>query len=272
MTSESSGLKSAGKIDEEELETKYQELLGNGSWIAIVTALRLYKSLSSPEIATLLDIKKTTLFNYISQLEELGFVRVDEERSAREFLDKGARARKYYMATELTEEVLNTYRERYNSEEELAKDIEETDTLSVEEIVERAVRQLRYLGQIDMLNYTQMIIQMNNTIENIALKEIEMLLAKVKNEDNDEELIQAVKDSILSPYTSMNFIPHTLDIYSPEQSKEFLQLYYTFIKNIQDLKKKFDASPEKDNPTINPATQYLYFFASPINTDVFERE
>lgn len=249
---------------------KTEFILNSGPLFGIVLTLRMYKSLSAPEISKIMDIKKTTLFNYLNQLEEEGFIEMDEEKSHEEWKELGARARKYFRATPLIEKVLELYSQDNPSYEEMIEEIKMLPEILKQDGGMEAimVSQVQALAKekIDLGSFVRVISQMNSTIINITYAELEKLIEQASKGDITEEIQKAVQDSVFSPKTTINILPFFIDLQTVEQAIEFQTTFRQFQHDIFEMKARFDKENENNSTSGENETQYLFMFAAPVNS------
>lgn len=256
------------ELSPEELGEKIAFLMKNGSLLGIVLTLQMYKSLSAPEISKVMNIKKTTMFNYLNQLEEMNFVEMDEEKSHEEWLKLGARARKYYRATKLSHDIIDLYGQEGDSYEELYEELKDLPAILSQpdgnEI--KMVKLIQGLAQdtLDLGSFIAMASQMNTAIMNITYAELNQLIELARKGVSEDKLKEEIRKSIFSSKTALNIYPFFIDIHTAEQAHEYLTTFRKFQLDITQMKERFEKDNKQNPPDEKAETQYLFMFSAPV--------
>lgn len=227
------------KQDFKKVKENYFALVTDEIEFGIVTALNWFESLNLKKLAVMLDKPESTTLRYIRKLKDNGIIVFDSEKSEDSW-------GKFYK---LSPQIKNTYDAYMHTMDDQIEKIEDEikDKLDSEEELEKYT--LDRLLSEDKLreiplqkHYFHFVSKLQSIMMNEAITKIEEFFSKFDKDDLAE-----IKSKIKLSPTDISVYVTSLKISKWNHIFRINNLIFTFLRDIDNLKKTIEQEMEKEN-------------------------
>lgn len=247
-------------LTKEEILEKFEDLQGNSIGFAIVCALQLYDSLNLKNIAVLIGERENTCLHQINKLIENNYIELDAESTVNK---RG----KYYKLTSISKAIFKFSNEQYK-ESVVDKKSGNLESKNIDELKLKFAKELKNTKYNDINSTFRMISNINKYIEKISFENIAELKKKLENVDDEKEMINLYKKSI-SGIGNFSIWSHSFPISNISQLTRLQKILFEINDKLNQLEDEYEQELENNKKDVI-SNQYLYFFSSPIQKNIFD--
>jgi hypothetical protein len=252
------------KHDFEKIKENYFALVTDEIEFGIVTALNWFESLNLKKLAVMLDKPESTTLRYIRKLKDIGIIVFDSKKSEDswgKFYKLSPQIKKTYDAymhamDDQIERIEEEIRDKIDSEEEL-EEYTMNRILSEDKLKEIPLQQ----------HYFHFVSKLQSIMMNEAVNKIEEFLSKYDIKD-----IEKIKPKIKLSPTDISVYVSSLKINKWNHIFRINNLIFSFLKDIDELKKTIEQEMEEENVPDDQKITHLVnvFTGNHINFEILD--
>lgn len=222
----------------------------------IFITLLLHDSLNLKELAAITNKLETTTLHQVKKLLKMGIIEIDSVKSA-------SRRGKFYK---VSDEAKDEFRKIIQGGQRSLAETQET--LDLEESYKVLFRKMKEADFEGVLLSSETIAKVSQSVQNISLQNLNLLLEEVQEFEGDEEDFVAWCKQRKLPLGEFSMMATNLPIKRKVHLKAVMEEVTRFQQRMIELREEFN----KDEPEegFEQIDQFIYLFSSSINKPLFE--